>query len=318
MPFQFTCPHCFKKSRIEDKYAGQKGPCAGCGKPVTIPIPKELKGAIESSSSVPSPTLPKSPAARAHRLVRTKLALALFSAVGLLLVGFAGWKLFQTVSLLPVFQSLQERNERTLCMNHLGRIARALNEYAATHGTYPPPTVYDADGKALYSWRVLILRELGEFDLHNQFRFDEPWDSEHNSSLLGTRCPRVFISPRRRDYKDSSESSYFLIVGEGTIFPNSKSSLASQDIVDGPQNTLLVVEAKNSIHEWTKPMNIDFSLWQGGGTSIGVGGTHSGGFTAAFADGTPAWIADETPPELIRSLITSDGGEPVDRQHFVK
>jgi hypothetical protein len=203
-------------------------------------------------------------------------------------------------------------------MNHLGRIARALNEYAATHGTYPPPAVFDSEGRALYSWRVLILQELGEFELHNQFRFDEPWDSEHNSSLLGTRCPRVYISPGRADFRDSSESSYFLIVGGGTVFPSRGQSLAPIDINDGPENTLLVVEAKNSIHEWTKPIDIDFAVWQGVSGSLGVGGTHSGGFTAAFADGTPAWIPEETPPELIRSMITSKGSDSFDRSPFVQ
>lgn len=37
MPFPFTCPHCGTRTVVADQYAGQTGPCAKCGQPVTIP-----------------------------------------------------------------------------------------------------------------------------------------------------------------------------------------------------------------------------------------------------------------------------------------
>jgi hypothetical protein len=39
MPFLFTCPHCGAKTSVAEQYAGQSGPCAGCGRTVTIPPP---------------------------------------------------------------------------------------------------------------------------------------------------------------------------------------------------------------------------------------------------------------------------------------
>ena len=38
MPISFTCPHCGNQTLVADQYAGQSGPCAQCGKPITIPL----------------------------------------------------------------------------------------------------------------------------------------------------------------------------------------------------------------------------------------------------------------------------------------
>ena len=37
MPIAYSCPHCGKQSTVADQYAGQSGPCAACGKQITIP-----------------------------------------------------------------------------------------------------------------------------------------------------------------------------------------------------------------------------------------------------------------------------------------
>ena len=38
MPQIFTCPHCRRTSTIADEFAGQSGPCAGCGRIITVPL----------------------------------------------------------------------------------------------------------------------------------------------------------------------------------------------------------------------------------------------------------------------------------------
>jgi hypothetical protein len=37
MPILFTCPHCGLQTNVPEEYAGQSGPCAGCGQRITIP-----------------------------------------------------------------------------------------------------------------------------------------------------------------------------------------------------------------------------------------------------------------------------------------
>src|SRR6187200_1657599 len=38
MPIPFTCPHCGKAMKVDDKFAGQTGPCTACQQPITIPL----------------------------------------------------------------------------------------------------------------------------------------------------------------------------------------------------------------------------------------------------------------------------------------
>ena len=38
MPIPFTCPHCGHQTNVADQYAGQTGPCASCGKTITVPV----------------------------------------------------------------------------------------------------------------------------------------------------------------------------------------------------------------------------------------------------------------------------------------
>ena len=51
-----------------------------------------------------------------------------------------------------------------------------------------------------FSWRVALLPFLENNELFEQYRFDEPWDSEHNLTLV-PKMPEVYRSPvasRRR------------------------------------------------------------------------------------------------------------------------
>ena len=43
-----------------------------------------------------------------------------------------------------------------------------------------PTNVYNAKGEAILSWRVLLLPYLEQNNLYQQFKLDEPWDSENN------------------------------------------------------------------------------------------------------------------------------------------
>ncbi len=44
------------------------------------------------------------------------------------------------------------------------------------------------------SWRVLLLPLVGEVELFEKFRLDEPWDSEHNRTLIRL-MPKVYRAP---------------------------------------------------------------------------------------------------------------------------
>ena len=44
MPIQFQCPHCGLKTLVDERFAGQTGPCRQCGKAVTVPYPAAAAG----------------------------------------------------------------------------------------------------------------------------------------------------------------------------------------------------------------------------------------------------------------------------------
>jgi hypothetical protein len=116
---------------------------------------------------------------------------------------------------LPAMEMGRSR-PRPPCQNNLRQIAIALLNYQNEKGYLPPPYVSDADGKPLYSWRVLILPYLERRDIFEQWKLDEPWDSPNNKPLsdiyLDTfRCPS--------DVSDGTKkplTNYVAVVGPGT------------------------------------------------------------------------------------------------------
>ncbi len=305
MPFHFTCPYCFKKTLVHESIAGQSGPCASCGKTITVPEPPAL---------VPESIKPvNSRYVESRQLTPKRQLLAWLLKAGGLVGGVLLVSGICLYLLWPTFQGLKSRRDRVASLNNLQRIAKALNEYALEHGTYPTPVVTDAKGQPMYSWRVLILEQLGEPGLAASFNKNLPWDAPENANLLAN-CPSVFISPAATNSgRLRSESNYALITGNNTLFPSS-GPLRPGDITDGRNRTLLVVETSNTTSEWTRPWDIDASKLN---TKIGssgpnsIGGVHEGGGAVVFADEKSGWLPEDLSPALLRGLISPVGGEAI-------
>lgn len=88
----------------------------------------------------------------------------------------------------------------------------ALHQHYDEHKHFPPAVSTMKDGKPCqpYSWRVAILPALGDEGkaLYEQYRFNEPWDSAKNSSLIG-KMPDVYQSPFAEE--GSTNASYFAL-----------------------------------------------------------------------------------------------------------
>src|SRR5262245_23231006 len=165
MPIAYACPHCGKQFSVADQYAGQTGPCAACGKPITIPGP----------SSVAYAPKPSSGGGTALIVVLAVFGvLMLFSCPGVLIA-----------LLLPAIQAARQAAPRPRSMDTMRQLSLAMMNYHDTHRSYPPAVVTDANGKPLYSGRVLLLPFLEQSNLYNAFNKDEPWDSPTNRNLSG-------------------------------------------------------------------------------------------------------------------------------------
>src|SRR4051794_4085638 len=96
-----------------------------------------------------------------------------------------------------------------------------MHSYAADHeGRLPPAVLFDRNGKALHSWRVLLLPYLEGRSLYEQFRLEEPWDSPHNLALV-PRMPKVYGLPGGLPVEVRAEpyvTFHQVFVGKGTAF----------------------------------------------------------------------------------------------------
>jgi prepilin-type processing-associated H-X9-DG protein len=193
--------------------------------------------------------------------------------------------------------------QRTQSVNKLKQLALAMHNYHTVKGRFPPAAIYDKDGKALLSWRVILLPYLDEKKLGDEFRLDEAWDSEHNKKLL-ERMPKVFDVDL--DGKKPGETVYVGLVGEGAVF-DGKKGVRLQDITDGTSNTILFVESARPV-PWTKPEDLPFDAAKPlpKFRRLGVG------FNAAFCDGSVRFISASVPQKTLNALITRSGGEKLD------
>ncbi len=139
--------------------------------------------------------------------------------------------------------------------HNLRRIAIAMHEYSDKHGILPPAAYWNKAGQACLSWRVLILPQLGYEALYKQFKFDEPWDSEHNKRLL-TKMPTVYATPGLTK-SGSSETYYRVFVGNGAGFDWIFGMKLPGSFPDGTSNTLMCTIASTSV-PWSKPDEMEF------------------------------------------------------------
>src|SRR5262249_43058514 len=118
----------------------------------------------------------------------------------------------------------------------------------------------------------------------------------------------------------SRESTHYQVfIGPGTAFE--RDGLTRDDFPDGPENTLLIVEAADPV-PWTKPVDLVYD--PNGpvpelGTRFAVT-TEVCNYTirsrpaslACFADGTFHFLDARTSERKLRALITRNGGERID------
>jgi biopolymer transport protein ExbD len=209
---------------------------------------------------------------------------------------------------MPAIAASREAAMRTQSMNNMRQLAIAMHNYHAAKDRFPPVAIRDKDGQPLLSWRVEVLPYLGEAELYQQFRFDEPWDSEHNKALIA-KMPAVFRDPHVDE--KATNSSYFMPTGKG-MFGDDEKGRRIMDIKDGTAQTIMLVDAKRDI-PWTKPEDIEIGPDPANTLQSNLGGhaTHSGGFLilAAFADGHVEIISDGIDPKVLHAFFTVDGGE---------
>ena len=112
-----------------------------------------------------------------------------------------------------------------------------------------PQDILTKQGTPGLSWRVKILPWIEQEELYDQFKLDEPWDSEHNKKLID-RIPSVFQDVEK--VLPAGMTRIQAVTGSGTVFGDQKNI---PEITDGTSNTAVLVEAKEAT-VWTQPNDL--------------------------------------------------------------
>lgn len=196
------------------------------------------------------------------------------------------------------------------CTRHLHRISIALQSYHDSYGSFPPAYIPDKTGEPMHSWRVLILPFLGEQELYDKYRFDEPWNGPHNSQLHAEQSHYICYSG----------GLYVAVVGPYTVWPGAKATQLS-DITDEPAKTIMVVESRNTDRHWMEPYDLQVDMMS---INISEPSARSRGrphhthrtwiwqsvYSYAHvltADGSVQRLKANTEPKTIKALLTIDG-----------
>ncbi len=303
MPILFSCPHCGRTTNVADQFAGQVGPCAGCGRTIAVPGVADATGKEDKSGLVPTPRK------RSNTWVFLVLALGAFCLCGGgLLVAL----------LLPAAQSAREAARRMACTNNLKQIGLAMHNYHSVYGAFPAAYVTDAAGKPMHSWRVALLPFLEQDMLYSQYNFNEPWDSPENL-MVARQMPDVYRCPSSTTAPlGSNLTNYVVIVGDPAVSPQQSVFLPNHwtkliDIVDGTANTLLVVETVDPV-SWTCPDSDPTYDQLVAQVEIGpsaIGSEHPGGANVVFADGAAQFLPLSIDTQIIRLMVQPADGQPL-------
>ena len=232
------------------------------------------------------------------------------------------------VSIRPLLQDVLDTSDDSQlnCAHELKVIALALHNYHDEHGSFPPARTIGADGATHHSWRVLLLPHLGERPLYDQYRFEEPWDGENNRLLhheLPSDYPFHVCPLGDLEAASKGRTSYLAVVGPHTAW-RGETAVSFDEVTDGIDQTILLVEVANSDVNWFEPRDLqwdEMSFRINDPDSLSPGSPHVQQYlvhadtpyvTVVMVDGHVKKLPVDTPPETLRALLTIDGGESFD------
>ena len=211
--------------------------------------------------------------------------------------------------LLPAVQAAREAARRTSSMNNVKQIMLAFHNYHDSKKAFPAHANYK-EGKPLLSWRVHILPYMEQQALYNQFHLDEPWDSEHNKTLIRL-MPVQYIDPSSTLNPAEGRTHYLGVKGAGSLFNGTDKGTTMKQITDGTSNTIAVLQVNDDrATTWTKPDD-----WEPDAKDPlkGLAGSmHPSTFIAGYADGHVMSIHEGIDQEVFKKLLTIAGGEVIE------
>ena len=206
-------------------------------------------------------------------------------------------------TMFPALSAVIEQAERTMGSATLKSIGLAAQVYQASHGHWPAAYSVDDNDKPLLSWRVHLLPYLDEKTLYNKFHLDEPWDSDHNKTLIPL-MPKIYLYPLSD--AEPGKTVFVTVRGDKTMFPG-KTGVKMASITDRLSKTIVFLAVNDaSAVTWTKPDDVAFD---GKGLHERIFGTGKGMYPAAYVSGAVLTLDSSLDTQTLRGLLTRNGGE---------
>lgn len=201
--------------------------------------------------------------------------------------------------------SVQAAVSLTQARNNLKQVLLAFHNHHDIHKTFPQAYSVDANGQPLLSWRVHILPFLGKKELYDQFHLNEPWDSEHNKSLI-PQIPDTYSGTDTPELTSQGRTRIVVPTGPGMAFEG-KDPIHLRDFLDGTSNTVMAVEVASSAAViWTKPddLIVDVNM-----PHQSLQGSRGDSFSVAFADGSAKTLKSTIAADVLKALFTRKAGD---------
>lgn len=241
------------------------------------------------------------------------------------------YKVFQTLAvyLLPAsyccFPSLGHPHsvrDFSNCRNQFKQVMLALHNEQDDRGAFPPFVL--GDTKTPRSWRVELLPFLDNQPLRNVYDEAQSWEAAPNEAIARKlieplTCPGNY---RPRDSLQRYYTAVSGVVGPNTFFAEDGQTRRFQDCTDGTSNTIAIVEACGANIVWTEPRDLRLQEIEIGvnrpgftrGLSRGLISSchpHKRGGHVGLVDGTVRFVSEDVDPQLLREMLTINGGEPI-------
>ena len=172
----------------------------------------------------------------------------LFRWVAVLCVGFA----IAAYGYRVVGRAMEDARASS-CHGRMFGLYCALQQYHGINGHFPPAYLNGPDGKPWHSWRVLLLPYLEEDDVFRQYRFDEPWNGPNNRKLANKITCKTFQCPSGHDYGKTCITNFAVVVGERTLFPDSRTAALSDPSSTTDRTTRRVGRFRHSLDGAARP-----------------------------------------------------------------
>jgi type II secretory pathway pseudopilin PulG len=213
--------------------------------------------------------------------------------------------------LVPAVQKAREAARRTQSKNNLRQMGLALQNYHDTFNVLPPGGTFNADGKEMFGWQVMLIPYMDASTLWNRLDRSVPWDDVRNQDLFRTPYP-YYINPLVADGKTTDSRGFVLshYAGNQYLF-FSNSAVSFNDLSDGLSQTIEAGEIFADFLPYAQPGN-----WRHPRNGIhrnpqSFGCPHAEGALILMADGRVHWIPKEINEWVFYALGTPAGKEDI-------